>query len=474
MVGPFERCDVSARPSGGGLKISRAPAAWLSSARRRWVSSVLALACAASVAGHVGAATADVSPLPERSGTGSNVTIPVATLGSPGDSARQSDSASGGPAAQSDVALLNDFAVLASAGGYVGSEDFLAFIRNAEGGVKAPGLLEGRGPLAILLIVLAGGLALNLTPCVLPLVPINLAIIGAGAHAGSRRRGLLLGAVYGGAMAFVYGVLGLAVVLTASTFGTINASPWFNVGIAALFLVLGLAMFDVVRIDFSRFSSRFRPDASSRGTVVLSFSMGAVAALLAGACVAPVVIQVVVFSTSLYAEGTTSALALPFILGIGMAIPWPIAGAGLASLPRPGPWMVRVKQAFGVLIVSTAVYYGYVGYGLLSSRSEGPTDVASSVEEQLKAGWHASLAEGLAVARREQKPVLIDLWATWCKNCFVMDKTTLADPAVKAGLSNYVKIKVQAEEPDYPPTRAIMERLGAIGLPAYAILSLRP
>jgi thiol:disulfide interchange protein len=136
--------------------------------------------------------------------------------------------------------------------------------------------------------------------------------------------------------------------------------------------------------------------------------------------------------------------------------------------------MVRVKQAFGVLIVSTAVYYGYVGYGLLSSRSEGPTDVASSVEEQLKAGWHASLAEGLAVARREQKPVLIDLWATWCKNCFVMDKTTLADPAVKAGLSNYVKIKVQAEEPDYPPTRAIMERLGAIGLPAYAILSLRP
>src|SRR5262249_4913844 len=83
-----------------------------------------------------------------------------------------------------------------------------------------------RRPLAILLIVLIGGVALNLTPCVLPMIPINLAIIGAGTQAGigegfpSRARGFLLGATYGGAMAFVYGVLGLIVVLTAGTFGT--------------------------------------------------------------------------------------------------------------------------------------------------------------------------------------------------------------------------------------------------------------
>ena len=100
-------------------------------------------------------------------------------------------------------------------------------------------MFEGRGPLAILLIVLVGGLALNLTPCVLPMIPINLAIIGAGAQAGSRGRGFLLGAAYGGAMALVYGVLGLIVILTAGTFGTINASPWFNLGIAVLFVVLG-------------------------------------------------------------------------------------------------------------------------------------------------------------------------------------------------------------------------------------------
>ncbi|MEQ1728723.1 MAG: cytochrome c biogenesis protein CcdA, partial [Vicinamibacterales bacterium] len=237
--------------------------------------------------------------------------------------------------ADAEIAALDGFAEQGTTFGYLPADDFLTFISNAEKGVREKGMLEGQGPVAILLIVLLGGLALNLTPCVLPMIPINLAIIGAGAQAGSRRRGFLLGLVYGGAMALVYGVLGLIVVLTASSFGTINASPWFNLGIAVLFVVLGLAMFDIVNIDFSRFSSNLKT-GSSQGSMALAFTMGAVAALLAGACVAPVVIQVVVFSSYLYAAGTTAALALPFVLGVGMAIPWPIAGAGIAALPKPG------------------------------------------------------------------------------------------------------------------------------------------
>jgi thiol:disulfide interchange protein DsbD len=366
---------------------------------------------------------------------------------------------------------LDNFAVLTTpTGGYLTKDEFLRFIHNAESGVKEKGLFEDRGPLAILLIVFLGGLALNLTPCVLPMIPINLAIIGAGTQAGSRGRGFLLGSVYGAAMALVYGVLGLIVILTAGTFGTINSSPWFNIGIAILFVVLGLAMFDILVIDFSRFSSRFRAADHSRGTLLLAFSMGAIAALLAGACVAPVVIQVVLFSSNLYATGTRMALALPFFLGIGMAVPWPIAGAGLAALPKPGPWMVRVKQGLGVIILVTAAYYGYLAYELLSNRWVDAGAVASSVEEKVKEGWHSSLAEGLAAAEREGKPVLIDMWATWCKNCLTMDKTTLASAEVKAALDGYVKIKLQAEEPDTSPTKEVMQRFDAVGLPTYVIL----
>jgi thiol:disulfide interchange protein DsbD len=374
------------------------------------------------------------------------------------------------PAAGDDgIDQLKDFTVVASTG-YSDVDEFLTFLKNAEAGVKETGLFEGRGPLAILLLIFFGGLALNLTPCVLPMIPINLAIIGAGSKAGSKGRGFLLGGVYGAAMALVYGVLGVVVITTASTFGTINASPWFNLSIAIVFVVLALAMFDVVTIDFSRFAGSVGGGASGKGSVALAFGMGAIAALLAGACVAPVVIQVILFSSNLYAQGTLIALGLPFLLGVGMAVPWPLAGAGLTALPKPGPWMVRVKQSFGVFILATAAYYGYLAYGLFADRWVDPKEVAASVQEKLEAGWHSSLAEGLNVAMLEQKPVLVDMWATWCKNCVVMDRTTLADPAVAKALEGYIKIKYQAEQLDEYPARALVERFNVIGLPTYIVL----
>jgi len=375
------------------------------------------------------------------------------------------------PAIGDPVAMLDHFEILGKNEGAISATAFTRFIHDAETGVKQKGMFEDQGPLAILALVFVGGLALNLTPCVLPMIPINLAIIGAGAQTGGRRsRGFLLGSAYGGAMAAAYGVLGLIVILTAGTFGTINSSAWFNLAIAVLFVWLALAMFDVVSLDPSRWSSRIRFDQKSRGTIYLAFAMGTVAAVLAGACVAPVVVQVVVFASNLYARGTHIALALPFVLGLGMAVPWPIAGAGFAALPKPGAWMVRVKQVFGVFILAMAAYYGYEGYSILSSRWVDPVAVRSSVEAQIKAGWHADLGEGLAAAERDKTLVLIDLWATWCKNCLVMDRTTMIDPSVTQALAGYTRIKFQAEDPDDARTRDVMQRVGAVGLPTYVIL----
>jgi thiol:disulfide interchange protein DsbD len=381
--------------------------------------------------------------------------------------------AAAGPSSAAETLALFDQFEIRGTGAYMNTAEFLTFVGNAEAGIEPRGLLQGRGFVAILAIVFIGGLALNLTPCVLPMIPINLAIIGAGAQGGGRRRGFILGSMYGAAMALTYGLIGLVVILTAGTFGSINASPWFNLWIAALFVVLGLAMFDVINIDFSRLSSRIRFNEHSRGTSLLAFGMGTVAALLAGACVAPVVIQVVIFAADRYAAGAPAALALPFVLGLGMALPWPLAGAGITALPKPGRWMVRVKQAMGVFILATALYYGYVAYEGFDNLRVDPDSVSAGVQEQIEAGWQPDLVAGLETARREGKPVLVDFWATWCKNCLVMDRTTLVDPAVVAALDGYVKIKVQAEDPDLSPTRELLQRLRTPGLPAYAILHAR-
>ena len=158
-----------------------------------------------------------------------------------------------------------------------------------------------------------------------------------------------------------------------------------------------------------------------------------------------------------------------------MAVPWPIAGAGLAALPKPGAWMVRVKQVFGVIILATAAYYGYEAYG--SVRRSLGRRVRRHVERRRAAeGRLASLARRRPrrPPHANSKPVLIDMWATWCKNCLTMDKTTLKDPAVTSALDGYVKIKFQAEDPDEQPAKAVMQRFDAVGLPAYVILRPKP
>lgn len=353
------------------------------------------------------------------------------------------------------------FHVTATTGGYMSSSAFLEFLHAADGAGPQRTAFDGQGPVFIGAAILLGGVLLNLTPCVLPMIPINLAIIGAGRAASSRRRGWLLGAAYGAGMAVVYGLLGGLIVATTGTFGLLNASPWFNAAIAVLFLILGLAMFDVLTVDFSRWSKITMVNEDSRGSVALALFMGGVAALLAGACVAPVVIQVVALSSRLYSDGWRLALALPLILGLGMGLPWAFAGAGLAALPKPGAWMVRVKQGLGVCILFTAAYYGYEAFTLARPHA-GPV---ATVE-----GWHQSLDEGLAQARREGKPVFLDVWATWCKNCVAMDATTFRDPKVREALDGYVKVRFQAEDLERPDVSALLDRLDSVGLPTYAVL----
>ncbi len=371
--------------------------------------------------------------------------------------------------------LAEAFEVAAVDFGYKPVPEFVAFLDRAEGKAavgETPSGFQERSGLAVVLLVLLGGLALNLTPCVLPLIPINIAIIGAGAKAGSKTRGFLLGLAYGLGISAVYGALGLAVVLgLSSAFGTINASPWFNLGIAALFVVLGLAMFDVIYIDFSKYQAKVSLRKNEGGSFAVAMVMGGISALLAGACVAPVVIYTIVYAQDQYSQGQHAALLLPFLLGVGMALPWPVAGAGLSMLPKPGGWMNTVKHAFGVFILAFACYYGYEAYALFRApaaqvREAGQDQAGAPAQGE----WTANLEEGLRRAKAEGKPVLLDFWATWCKNCLLMDRNVLHTPEVLQRTEGYVKIKYEVRDAGNPPDREVLEKYGVKGLPTYAVL----
>lgn len=372
------------------------------------------------------------------------------------------------------------FSMTGRASGYLSAQDFLAFLDRAESGVgmQEQGLLRslrGRGMWLSALLILLGGLALNLTPCVLPMIPVNIAIIGAGAGGGTRWRGFALGAAYGAGIALVYGLLGAVVVGTGAKFGTLNASPWFNLGIAVLFAVLALAMFGVFNLDFSRFQAGIRVGQSARGSFLTAFVFGGVAALLSGACVAPVVIAVLVFSAEIHAGGNVLGLLLPFLLGLGMAIPWPFAGAGLSFLPKPGRWMERVKIVFGLVILLLAAWYGRLAVSIWAQRQG--SDRAATVAMQagrLEEGWLTSIDAALEQAQREVKPIFIDFWASWCKSCLKMEKTTFEDAAVRARLAGYVRVKFQAEDQNARDVKRVLDRYGVLGLPTYVVLRPQP
>lgn len=333
-----------------------------------------------------------------------------------------------------------------------GLKAFLAGERTAD--------LESHAVWMILLLVFAGGLAANLTPCVLPLVPVNLSLVGKGA-----RRG----AAYGAGITVAYGGLGLAAAFGGAAFGTIQSSPWFSLLAAVVFTVLGLAVSEVFILDFSRFRPRAKPaggDAAVHAGLWKPFALGAWSAVLAGACVEPILIATLVLTAKWYAAGNVWAVALPFVLGAGMGLPWPFAAAGLAVLPRPGAWMRWVNRVFAAVLFGMAIWYGHLAWTGWQARrapaERGQVDERATWFEATPATW----TRVFDAARKTGKPIFVDVWATWCKNCLAMERTTFREASVKRALSAFAVIRLQAEDFDALAHLPVLKNVPIKGLPA--------
>jgi thiol:disulfide interchange protein DsbD len=179
-------------------------------------------------------------------------------------------------------------------------------------------------------------------------------------------------------------------------------------------------------------------------------------------------------AANIYSKGHLAGLLLPFLLGVGMALPWPFAGAGLAFLPKPGKWMNRVKHGFGALILLFALYYVHLALGAYTNK-RAATSLASApgsgVAPSVADTSSGEFAEALRQARLQGRPVLVDFHASWCKNCLAMDETVFKKSEVKKRVQDFIVVRYDAERPGQSPAREVLDHFGVMGLPTYVVLT---
>lgn len=384
-----------------------------------------------------------------------------------------------------------------------------------EEGTLERALSGGRVWLAFLL-VFAGGILTSLTPCVYPLIPITVSIFGANESAGLFKS-FLLSFVYVIGIVVTYSILGVAVASTGAVFGQIMANPWVVGFIALILVALGLSMFGVFEIRLPH-SVQNRLNTVGGAGFAGAFAMGTVAGVIAAPCTGPALAVVLTYIA------TTGSLFLGFWLmftyALGMGLLFIAIGtfSGLLSaLPRSGGWMYILENIFGIAIITMALYFlkdvflplqdflqnslpffaiagGLVLVGLwLGKLTQRFSGISTRMRFQKACGlllavigaymfvggiqqpagphldWVYDEAEGFEIAKRENKLVMLDFYASWCAACKELDHQTYADPAVAAKLDDYVNVKLDFSRTS-ETTKALTEKYQIPGLPVVIFL----
>jgi cytochrome c-type biogenesis protein len=213
-------------------------------------------------------------------------------------------------------------------------------------------------PFAALVAVFSGGVLTSLTPCLYPMIPITVSIVGGSSGAGRRLVRMSLAMTYVLGLAGAYAGLGLIAGLTGTLFGSISTNPWLLFGMANVMLLAAVMMADVIPVPIPQRLRDRSATVGEGGRYVGVLAMGIVSGLVAAPCGAPVMAAILTWVSATKSAWLGFGYLFVFSLGMSSLL---LVFAFLADtslrLPRAGPWMLWVKRAFAVILLGVAEYY---------------------------------------------------------------------------------------------------------------------
>ncbi|WP_115701693.1 protein-disulfide reductase DsbD family protein [Legionella sainthelensi] len=350
--------------------------------------------------------------------------------------------------------------------------------------------IQNHSPIFYLAIFFGLGVLLAFTPCVLPMVPILSSIItGQGANTGSKAFKLSLGYVLG--MAVTYAIAGMLAAWLGSTVQTLMQQPMIIGGFSVLFILMALWLLGVFEFRLPAFV-RFTPHRSRQHGIISATLMGVLSTLVVSPCVTAPLIGILTY----IAQGNHvfQGGLLLFVLALGMGLPLLIVGAGYGRfLPGSGPWMVRIKQVFAIMMLAMAVWLlsrvvpqfwidllwivvllmnawvfgafrleqglvgrlmqsiallSIMGAGALMYQTFTPASIIQPVARSPFTEVHTldEVNAKLAKARANNERVFIEFYAGWCSDCQAMDRHVFNQAAVINAMQGFVNLRVDISE----------------------------
>lgn len=351
------------------------------------------------------------------------------------------------------------------------------------------------------------GLALNLTPCVYPMMSVTVSLFG-----GSKAKEITTTAsafskalVYLTGIVFMYSVLGVMAAYTGDLFGSWLQSPWVLAGIGVLIFLLSLSMFGLYELQPPAWMMQKLGKTQQASGYIGHFLSGLLVGIFAAPCIGPPIIALLAF---VGAQGSpVFGFFAFFVMALGLGLPYLILGTFsglLTKMPKSGVWMIWVKKVFGVVLVGVALFYlalafapSYSLYAVLATVIIGGIYlgfIERSGNEKSGFRWLKYVAgvgalvagfmlfqnlqkEGVqwqkydaSVIEQADKPVMLDFYADWCIPCIELDRKTFTDGRVIEETESFIRMKVDLTHFDSKRAEKLRQQYDVAGVPTIIFL----